>query len=129
MFPLLGPHDAKESFYSFETLKDFFLQDERRTKDGPDFDFVCYKLWLKRVECLHFAQTTTNFGLIDRAYPTDDEFDPDQTKTTWERLVHYIGHLDKISKPTESIRLLFLGRHGEGWHNLKVCTLSFMPLY
>ncbi|CAI6336036.1 unnamed protein product [Periconia digitata] len=67
-----------------------------------------------------FNFTASNFGLINRDYPSDSSC-PDKTKATqWQKLNHYIktlNHDPKTKKNNERYALLFLGRHGEGYHN------------
>lgn len=64
-------------------------------------------------------QATTNFGLIDRKYPTDQHFDPAGQKSQWERLEKWLSYLNSDCHKDESVqyKILFMGRHGEGWHN------------
>lgn len=63
-------------------------------------------------------QATSNFGLITRPYDTDNVFDPEHQKTQWERLAHQVRTLNQSSDENVSYKLLFLGRHGEGNHNV-----------
>ncbi|KAI1416266.1 phosphoglycerate mutase-like protein [Hypoxylon sp. FL1857] len=65
------------------------------------------------------ATTQPGLGLIDRAYETDATFDPEGKKTQWERLVHYLDHYNKQGRGKVVYKLLFLIRHGEGYHNVK----------
>lgn len=59
---------------------------------------------------------TEDFGLIQRAYPTDT---PETTKDpAWKRLARYVQHLDTTSPDGVSYKLLYMGRHGEGYHNV-----------
>jgi broad specificity phosphatase PhoE len=58
-------------------------------------------------------------GLIDRAYETDDAFDPRREKHPWERFTHYLDCLNKSSRGDTVYKLLFAARHGEGYHNVK----------
>ncbi len=62
-------------------------------------------------------QKKEHFGLIDRSYPTDDT-SPSTTTTTWSRFTHYIKTLSASLPATQSIKVLFLARHGQGWHNV-----------
>ena len=62
-------------------------------------------------------QTTTNFGLINRTYPTDKAFDPHGKKTQWQRFASYVTSFNARSEPHTEYKVLFLGRHGEGYHN------------
>lgn len=89
-----------ESHLQFTTVSGYFLQDEPTT-DPSKFDYV-----------------ESNFGLIPRSYDSDAEFDPNSQKTQWERFTHHIDQLNRDSGSLTSYRVLFLGRHGEGYHNV-----------
>ncbi|KAH9895397.1 hypothetical protein F4778DRAFT_783753 [Xylariomycetidae sp. FL2044] len=68
---------SQESTINYTTITGFFQQDESSTVPG-DFDY-----------------TESNYGLIDRSYPTDDEFDPSAEKTQWERFEYYVNTLNR----------------------------------
>jgi hypothetical protein len=68
---------------------------------------------------LIFSQADPDLGLIKRAYATDHEFDPTGKRTQWERFANYVRHLDATAPKAISYKVLFLGRHGEGWHNVE----------
>ncbi|KAL4895481.1 phosphoglycerate mutase family protein [Aspergillus ambiguus] len=89
-----------ESHLQFTTVTGYFLQDEPTT-DPSKFDYVA-----------------SNFGLIARSYDSDAAFDPNGQKTQWERFEHHINQLNHDSPSDSSYRVLFLGRHGEGYHNV-----------
>ncbi|KAF7167371.1 hypothetical protein CNMCM5623_000669 [Aspergillus felis] len=91
---------TSESHLRLSTVTGYFLQDESTT-DPETFDYV-----------------TSNFGLISRSYDSDAEFDPDGRRTQWERFEYQINKLNAESRPGTSYRLLYLGRHGEGYHNV-----------
>ncbi|GIC84488.1 histidine phosphatase family protein [Aspergillus udagawae] len=91
---------TSESHLRLSTVTGYFLQDEPTT-DPDTFDYV-----------------TSNFGLISRRYDSDAEFDPDGRRTQWERFEFQINKLNAESGPEASYRLLYLGRHGEGYHNV-----------
>jgi hypothetical protein len=63
------------------------------------------------------VQTAENFGLIDRAYP-EDEGRGDEKLTQWERFYRHVDGLNRKSPRNTDYKVLFLGRHGEGWHNV-----------
>ncbi|KAB8210515.1 histidine phosphatase superfamily [Aspergillus parasiticus] len=91
---------AEASYVNYTTVTGYFLQDEATT-DPSTFDF-----------------TTTNFGLINRTYPTDREHgNKNSHRTQWERFYHQVVELNRKSAPNVDYKVLFLGRHGEGWHN------------
>ncbi|KAL4788624.1 histidine phosphatase superfamily [Aspergillus varians] len=85
--------------FRFSTVPGIFLQDEDTT-DPDIFDYV-----------------SSNFGLINRAYPSDPATQT-ETKTQWERLTSYIAELNRTSAEETSYKLLILGRHGQGVHNV-----------
>ena len=64
------------------------------------------------------TQTTTNFGLIDRSYDTDAEYDPRNEKTQWQRFEHKVFRLNRDSGRNVHYKVLYMGRHGEGHHNV-----------
>ncbi|KAH6604483.1 phosphoglycerate mutase [Trichoderma cornu-damae] len=85
----------------YTSVTGFFLQDDPKT-DPSSFDYASW-----------------NFGLINRAYPSDAQFDPHHKKTQWQRFANYVGSLnDNRGKSNQvNYKVLFMGRHGEGWHN------------
>lgn len=78
----------------------FFKQDEPDT-NATTFDF-----------------TTSNFGLINRSYDTDPRTDPDQRLTQWQRFEAYVTNLNERREKGTMHKVLYLGRHGEGFHNV-----------
>lgn len=66
----------------------------------------------------HNHQAKENFGLIKRTYETDGDFDPNSKKTQWERFAYYVDHLRQTSAGKTDYKILYLGRHGEGFHNV-----------
>ncbi|KAF3913439.1 hypothetical protein ABW21_db0208143 [Orbilia brochopaga] len=86
------------AYLVFETVPGFFLQDDPST-DPSTFDYAA-----------------TNFGLIDRTYATDNN-DDTLKLTQWQRFNRYIDNLNHNSGRNVEYRLLFLGRHSEGYHN------------
>lgn len=62
---------------------------------------------------------TSNFGLIDQSYDTDGTVPSTSTEpTSWERFAHKLSMMNKQSHSETSYKLLFLGRHGQGYHNV-----------
>lgn len=59
-----------------------------------------------------------NFGLISRAYETDEEFDPEHEKTQWQRFEHQVTRWNHRSDSHVQYKVLYMGRHGEGYHNV-----------
>jgi broad specificity phosphatase PhoE len=81
----------------YEVVTGIFQQDDAAT-DPNTFDFLA-----------------SNFGLINRTYPSDPKTPDSKYSTQWQRLNKYVKYLNKEKKTRYS--LLFLGRHGEGFHN------------
>ncbi|KAI1141708.1 phosphoglycerate mutase-like protein [Hypoxylon sp. FL0543] len=88
-----------ESTINYTTISGFFQQDDPATDPGS-FDY-----------------TKSNFGLINRSYPTDIGFDPNKEKTQWERFAYYVDTLNRGCDENTRYKVLFMGRHGEGYHN------------
>ncbi|KAK3901782.1 histidine phosphatase superfamily [Staphylotrichum tortipilum] len=66
------------------------------------------------------ATTLPDLGLINRTYETDADFDPRREKHQWERFTHYLAHLNRTGRAEgASYKLLYMARHGEGYHNVK----------
>ncbi|TDZ39068.1 putative phosphoglycerate mutase [Colletotrichum spinosum] len=98
----LAAWDAAEGkSIQYTSVPGYFLQDDNST-DPTGFDYA-----------------TVNFGLLDRTYPTDKHFDPNGTRTQWERFERWVSYLNSGCRKSDSVqyKLLFMGRHGEGWHN------------
>jgi broad specificity phosphatase PhoE len=86
-------------YIKYSVVNGVFLQDDNSTASSG-FDFI-----------------GTNFGLINRTYPSDASYKGDTKATQWQRLAHYIDTLNNKDPYTERYTLFFLGRHGEGFHN------------
>jgi hypothetical protein len=56
---------------------------------------------------------------LERDYPTDKRFDPEGVKTQWQRFERWVNYLNSRCQNdgSTSYKLMFFGRHGEGWHN------------
>lgn len=90
-------HHAKSINYTVVT--GIFQQDDAAT-DPSTFNFL-----------------TSNFGLINRTYPSDSSCPDRKHSTQWQRLAHYISTLNRKAPRNERYTLFFMGRHGEGFHN------------
>ncbi|KAF2203175.1 phosphoglycerate mutase family protein [Delitschia confertaspora ATCC 74209] len=84
--------------YKYTTVKGYFLQSEDAT-DSKKFDFK-----------------KQNFGLIARTYDTDSK--SDRYGEQWQRFENYVRHLNKKSGKDVQYKVIFLGRHGQGYHNV-----------
>jgi hypothetical protein len=94
------------------------------SSDTPCGFIVGVHIFLTRAN----LQTTTNFGLLNRTYPSDKNFDPKSEKTQWERFENYVAQLNKKAAKGESYKVLFSARHGEGYHNVEEAEVG-SPLW
>jgi len=88
------------NYIKYTTITGFFLQDDPATNPAT-FDY-----------------TSTNFGLIERPYDSDSEYDPDRKKSQWQRFEHQVSRLNLNCGQKVQYKVLFMGRHGEGDHNV-----------
>ncbi|KAF2726309.1 phosphoglycerate mutase [Polychaeton citri CBS 116435] len=91
---------APAKTFRYETVTGIFAQGE------PDTDFKTYE----------YAKH--NFGLINRTYPSDDDDQDSPSKTQWQRFSAYLRHLNANAASGASYKLIYHGRHGEGYHNV-----------
>ncbi|KAF2861274.1 phosphoglycerate mutase family protein [Piedraia hortae CBS 480.64] len=84
--------------FAYEAVKGFFWQDEPGT-DPATFDHI-----------------SSNFGLIERSYPETRH--SDTRVTQWQRFYDYLEHLIASSPSNVTYKLIYMGRHGEGEHNV-----------
>lgn len=89
------------AYVNYTTVTGIFLQDDPAT-NATTFNF-----------------TATNFGLINRTYPSDSSCpEPESGKPTqWQLFAHYLSYLNKDAASNVHYRLFWFGRHGEGYHN------------
>ncbi|OIW28886.1 phosphoglycerate mutase-like protein [Coniochaeta ligniaria NRRL 30616] len=88
------------SYINYTSVPGFFVQDDP-SSSTTNFDY-----------------TTSNFGLINQTYPTDANFTQcGAPATQWQRFAHYVNSLNAASPASVAYKVLFLARHGEGWHN------------
>lgn len=86
-----------KAYIEYSTVPGFFLQDLNSTNQTT-FDY-----------------TTVNFGLLNRTYP--DEPESDCRLPQWARFNRYLKRLNRRADPDTAYKLLFIGRHGNGYHN------------
>lgn len=58
-------------------------------------------------------------GLINQVYETDQSFDPQRQKTQWQRFLYYVDQLNRAGGGKTVYKLVYVIRHGEGYHNVK----------
>ncbi|KAI2825320.1 hypothetical protein CBS147321_10731 [Aspergillus niger] len=83
---------TQASYINYTTVTGYFLQDEDST-DASTFDY-----------------TTTNFGLINRTYPSDNTHNHHQDLTQWERFYHYSSSSAATAKDTTTPRKITTAR-------------------
>lgn len=59
----------------------------------------------------------TNFGLINRTYPADATLHSHHNLTQWQRFRRQITQLNREAPRGTEYKLLYMGRHGDGYHN------------
>jgi hypothetical protein len=88
-----APSPPEKEYLKLSTVTGYFLQDEPDT-DPKGFDYVRVIYALTGGDADPGLQTTTNFGLKERAYDTDREFDPNHEKTQWQRFERQVDQLN-----------------------------------
>ncbi|KAH7119831.1 histidine phosphatase superfamily [Dendryphion nanum] len=91
--------ERTSNYFNYTVVPGIFQQDDPST-DASKFNF-----------------TASNFGILNRTYPSDSSCPDRKHSTQWQRLSHYIDTLNSHPSRKERYALLFLGRHGEGYHN------------
>ncbi|KAJ5235238.1 uncharacterized protein N7469_004406 [Penicillium citrinum] len=84
--------------FSFSTVQGYFLQDDPST-DPNTFDYA-----------------KSNFGLVDQLYGSEIKESADESQ--WQKFDKEIQRLNSQAEPSTKYKVLFLGRHGEGVHNV-----------
>ncbi|KAL8909408.1 MAG: hypothetical protein Q9207_000243 [Kuettlingeria erythrocarpa] len=92
-------HCLPSSYITYTSVAGYFLQDDAST-NASIFSFL-----------------DTHFGLINRTYPTDAGYDPRGKKTQWQRFANQVFKLNRDAPRGTQYKLLYMGRHGEGYHN------------
>ncbi|KAG9229240.1 histidine phosphatase superfamily [Amylocarpus encephaloides] len=94
--PSPAPEMESESTYTkYTTVTGYFQQDDPATED-KNFDY-----------------TTSNFGLINKSYDGDSD-----SKTQWEKFGVEVARLNEQARDGTQYKVLYMGRHGEGYHNV-----------
>lgn len=95
---LAGTSKSSHSYLKYSTVTGYFLQDEA-SANATTFDFM-----------------TTNLGLINRAYPNCTTV-LTHNLTQWQRFELQVSQLNRDAPRGTQYKLLFMGRHGDGYHN------------
>lgn len=93
------------------------LPPPRWSEDRPHWFWLCMcvEVMISGDTLADMSQTTSNFGLIDRSYEGDEQFDSTRQKTQWERFANEVHRLNKAGNGKTQYKLFFMGRHGEGY--------------
>lgn len=83
---------------NYTTVTGYFIQDDPST-NATSFNFM-----------------TTNFGLLNRSYPSDQTLHV-HNPTQWQSFQHQVTQLNQQAPRGTRYKLLYLGRHGDGFHN------------
>lgn len=102
--------DIKAKSIQYTTVTGFFLQDDPSI-DASKFDYVRDSLMKMRTQRLINAKTTVDFGLINREYDADSEYDANRQKTQWQRFERQVAHLNKQTAHNVQHRVLYLVCH------------------
>lgn len=86
------------SYINYTTETGYFLQDEASI-NATTFNFM-----------------TANFGLINRTYPSDTSLHS-HNLTQWQRFRHQVAQLNHQAPRGVQYKVLYMGRHGDGYHN------------
>lgn len=97
----MASSESERTYYKYSTVTGYFLQDEPST-NPEKFDY-----------------STTNLGLIDREYDTDVSV-PRHSQSQWQRFTHKLRMLNQEASNGTRYILVYIARHGEGWHNRAV---------
>lgn len=95
----LNEASSGHDYINYTTVSGYFLQDDPST-NATAFDFM-----------------TTNFGLINRTYSTDRNRDSRHSRTQWQRFATKVSQLNRDAHYGVEYKVLFMGRHGDGFHN------------
>ncbi len=94
----MAPEEITSNYYKYTTVAGYFLPDEPST-NPETFDY-----------------NTTNLGLMDRLYGTD-LFVRHDNPSQWQRFAHKLQALNQEAPDGTRYILVYMARHGEGWHN------------
>ncbi|KAK4892233.1 putative phosphoglycerate mutase pmu1 [Elasticomyces elasticus] len=89
--------NSTSGYLNYTTVTGYFLQDLASTNVST-FDY-----------------TATNFGLINRTYPATAGLKANLTQ--WQQFEAQVNALNADAPLNTAYKVLFLGRHGEGYHN------------
>ncbi|KAF2005972.1 phosphoglycerate mutase-like protein [Amniculicola lignicola CBS 123094] len=95
-----APVESGPYHFKYETVKGYFKQSEEET-DDRGFDFI-----------------EEEFGLIERTYHEKGEDKRHEDKGQWQAFEDHVSDLNEQAERGVHYKVLFLGRHGQGYHNV-----------
>lgn len=103
-FVVMASRDATCQF-KFQAVSGFFVDYVEEARQSSSFR----------------ATTLPRLGLTERDYEMDGMIKANDStgndKTHWERFKDYIGHLNDQNAASTTYKVLFITRHGLGYHN------------
>jgi hypothetical protein len=99
--------------FSIMTSKSATCQFQFQAVSGFFIDFV----EKARHDTSFRATTLPGLGLIDRTYETDVDKNSKDDQKLWKRFRDYVNYLNDQSATTTTYKVLYLTRHGLGFHN------------
>ncbi|PPJ57235.1 hypothetical protein CBER1_02848 [Cercospora berteroae] len=91
-------------YINYTTVTGYFLQDEPSTNAST------------------FNYTLNNFGLINRTYDSTEGLTANLTQ--WQKFEREVNALNAAADTNTAYKVIFMGRHGEGFHNLAESTFG-----
>ncbi|KAJ5647925.1 hypothetical protein N7490_004297 [Penicillium lividum] len=98
---------TQSAAFKFSTVPGFFLQDEPET-DPSTFNYD--HGYRKETVNSFYIQAESNFGLILHG--------ESPLHTQWQKFIQAVNELNNLGGESVQYKVLFLGRHGEGVHNV-----------
>ncbi|KAK7948744.1 uncharacterized protein PG986_009630 [Apiospora aurea] len=92
---------GRPKLFEFECLVGFFMA-QPSMKQEPKYALT----------------THADLGLIPRSYVTEAGATEDSHLSAWQRFANYVEQLNHNAKDGEQYKVLYVGRHGQGFHNV-----------
>ncbi|KAI1327667.1 phosphoglycerate mutase-like protein [Xylariaceae sp. FL0255] len=96
LLALTAEAGCARSYTNYTSVGGYFLQDDPSTNAST------------------FSYIDTNFGLINRTYSMDPL---EGSQSQWEQFYLEVQRLNREAPKNIDYKVLFIGRHGEGYHN------------
>jgi len=111
--PGVNISETTSGYINYTTVTGYFLQDDPST-NATSFDYVSQTHLDVELTALTSTQTATNFGLINQTYPA---IGSTGNLTQWQQFEAQVNSLNANAPLDTVYKVLFMGRHGEGYHN------------